>query len=82
MVLFLDIIERFYETGQLETNEFEMLKNIVEQRSLELDLSSPKWEKTDFFGMLKVDLTFGLLPEAILKVLADELSEEKTYDVN
>ena len=49
---------------------------------MELDLSSPKWEKNDFFEMLKVDLTFGLLPEAILKVLADELSVEKTYDVN
>ena len=43
LFLSIDIIERFYVTGQLDPVEYDMLKNIVEQRSLELDLSSPKW---------------------------------------
>lgn len=57
-----DIIERFYQTGQLEPSEYDSLKNIIEQKSLELDLTSPKWEKTDFLELLKNDSVFGLLP--------------------
>jgi CRP-like cAMP-binding protein len=62
-----------------------MLNHIIDSKSLNLNLSSPKWEEPNLFHILSQDKprnVFKGLPSSILYLLSGELGEPFTFDAN
>jgi hypothetical protein len=52
-----------------------MLNHIIDSKSLELNLFSPKWEETNLNTILKENELFKQLPDPVLQLISDELGE-------
>lgn len=59
-----------------------MLNHIIDSKSLELNLFSPKWEETNLNTILKENELFKQLPDPVLQLISDELGEGFTFDAN
>lgn len=52
-----------------------MLNQIIDSKSLELNLLTPKWEETNLLQILKESPLFGILPEPVLELICNEIGE-------
>jgi hypothetical protein len=59
-----------------------LLNQIIDEKSLELNLSNPKWVEPNLFLTLKETSIFKMLPDSILLLITEEIGEQFSFDAN